>query len=79
MVLARSCARTAVSTFVAEGLRQQDTTGRQRLREWCDEAPATRGRTRQEVHVETCCPPVLGWGRSWWTGMQVALALDATT
>jgi hypothetical protein len=33
MVLARSCALTAVSTFLAEGLRQTDNAVRQRLRE----------------------------------------------
>jgi 3-phenylpropionate/cinnamic acid dioxygenase small subunit len=35
MVLARSCALTAVSACLAEGLRQKDNTVRQRLREWC--------------------------------------------
>lgn len=79
MVLARSCALTAVSAFVAEGLRQKDNTVRQRLREWCYEAPAKRGKKRREVRVETCFSPLLGWVLSWWTGTQVAIALDATT
>ncbi len=34
MVLARSCALTAVSAFLAEGLKQKENTVRQRLREW---------------------------------------------
>jgi hypothetical protein len=79
MVLARSCALTAVSTFLAEGLRQQDNTVRQRLRAWCYESQAKRGKKRQEVHVETCFAPVLAWVLRWWTGTQLALALDATT
>ena len=33
MVLARSCALTAVSAFLAEGLQQKENTVRQRLRE----------------------------------------------
>jgi hypothetical protein len=79
MVLARSCALTAVSAFLAEGLKQKDNTVRQRLREWCYEAPAKRGKKRQEVRVETCFAPLLAWVLSWWTGTQLALALDATT
>ena len=79
MVLARSCALTAVSALLAEGLRQKDNTVRQRLREWCYETQAKRGKKRQEVHVETCFAPVLAWVLSWWTGTQLALALDATT
>ena len=79
MVLARWCALSAVSAFLAEGLRQKDNTVRQRLREWCYEANAKRGAKRQEIHVETCFAPLLGWVLSWWTGTQVAIALDATT
>jgi hypothetical protein len=79
MVLARSCALSAVSAFLAEGLRQKDNTVRQRLREWCYEAAAKRGKNRQAVHVETCFAPLLAWVLSWWQGRQLALALDATT
>ena len=35
MVLARSCALTAVSLFLAKGLARQPNTMRQQLREWC--------------------------------------------
>jgi hypothetical protein len=79
MVLARSCALTAVSTFLAEGLRQKDNTVRQRLREWYYESQAKRGKQRQEVRVETCFAPLLAWVLSGWTGTQLSLALDATT
>jgi hypothetical protein len=60
MVLARSRALTAVSTLLAVGLKQKDNTVRQRLREWCYEAQAKRGKKRQEVCVETCFAPLLG-------------------
>ena len=53
MVLARSCALTAVSTCLAPWLHCKDNTVRQRLREFCYEAPAKRGKARQAVVVET--------------------------
>lgn len=79
MVLARSCALTAVSAFLAEGLRQKENTMRQRLREWGDEAQAKRGKKRQVICVETCLAPLLAWVLSGWMGTHLALALDATT
>ena len=54
MVLARSCALSAVSLFLAQGLERQPNTVRQQLRAWCYEAHAKRGGPRQEVAVETC-------------------------
>jgi hypothetical protein len=79
MVLARSCALTAVSLFVAEGLERKPNTVRQQVREWCYEAQAKRGQPRQELAVESCFAPLLGWVLSWWDGHQLALAIDATT
>src|ERR671929_835174 len=79
MVLARSCALSAVSEFLARGLERQPNTVRQRLREWCYEAKAKRGGPRQEVAVESCFAPLLAWVLSWWEGQQLALAIDATT
>ena len=79
MVLARSCALSAVSLFLAKGLERQPNTVRQQLREWCYEAQAKRGGPRQEVAVETCFAPLLAWVLSWWEGNQLALAVDATT
>ena len=79
MVLARSCALSAVSAFLAEGLKQKDNTVRQRLREGCYEAQAKRGQQRQAVRVETCFAPLRAWVLSGWRGPQLALALDATT
>ena len=79
MVLARSCALTAVSVFWAEGLERKPNTVRQQLREWCYEARAKRGQPRRELVVERCFAPLLGWVLSWWEGHQLALAIDATT
>jgi hypothetical protein len=79
MVLARSCALTAVSSLLAEGMQRSEQTVRQRLREWYYEVPRKRGPKRQALRVETCFAPLLGWVVSWWHGTQLALALDATT
>jgi hypothetical protein len=77
MVLARSCAVSAVSTFVARGLARKAHTVRQQLREFCYEASAKRGPPRPERKVETCFAPLLGWGGSWGEGQQLALAVAA--
>jgi hypothetical protein len=79
MVLARSCALTAVSLCVAQGLERKANTVRQQLREFCYEAKAKRGGPRQEIQVEACFAPFLAWVLSWWDGQQLALAVDATT
>jgi hypothetical protein len=73
------CPQRCERLFLAEGLKQKDNTVRQRLREWCYEAAAKRGKQRQAVHVESCFAPLLAWVLSWWMGTQLALALDATT
>jgi hypothetical protein len=79
MVVARSCALTAVSLFLAEGLERKSNTVRQQLGEFCYEAKAKRGGPRQEVKVESCFAPLLAWVLSWWAGRQLALGMDATT
>ncbi|MGH8650278.1 MAG: transposase, partial [Burkholderiales bacterium] len=79
MVLARSCALTAVSLLLAAGMHRKEQTVRQQLREWYDDIPRKRGTKRQALDVETCFAPLLGWVVSWWQGTQLALALDATT
>lgn len=79
MVLARSCALTAVSLFLAQGLERKPNTVRQQLREFCYEAKAKRGGPRQEVQVESCFAPLLAWVLRWWEGTQLAFAVDATT
>jgi hypothetical protein len=79
MVLARSCALTAVSVWLAALLQRKENTVRQQLREWCYEAEAKRGGQRQALAVEACFVPLLRWILSTWRGTQLALALDATT
>jgi hypothetical protein len=79
MVLARSCALTAVSALLATWLHRKEETVRQQLREFCYEATAKRGTARQALGVETCFVPLLVWVVDQWEGTQLALALDATT
>lgn len=79
MVLARSCALSAVSLVLATTLDRKPNSVRQQLREGCYEAAAKRGHKRQALDVTTCFAPLLAWVLRWWEGKQVALALDATT
>src|SRR5215475_12884321 len=79
MVLARSCALTAVSAFLATWLGRKEPAVYQQLRELCYEATAKRGTAHQELVVETCFGPLLTWVVDQWEGTQMALALDATT
>ena len=78
MVLARSCALTAVSHWLAKGMQRTNQTVRQPRREWYYDTPRKRGPKRQALHVETCLPVWLGWVVSWWQGTPLARALDAT-
>src|SRR5215470_2316282 len=52
MVLARSCALTAVSAFLATWLGRKEPAVRQQLREFRYEATAKRGAARQALVVE---------------------------
>src|SRR3954453_1038906 len=61
MILARSCALTAVSAFLATWLKRKEPTVRQQLRELCYEATAKRGATRCALAVEPCFVPLLAW------------------
>ncbi len=78
LVLAHSCALSAVATLWAVGVERKANPGRQQLRAWCYEAAAKRGEHRRALEVESCFAPLLGWGLSWWEGQQLALAVDAT-
>jgi hypothetical protein len=79
MVLARSCALTAVSAFLATWLGRKEPAVYQQLREFCYEATAKRGTARQELVGASCFGPLLTWVVDQWEGTQMALALDATT
>ena len=48
MVLARSCALTAVSLLLAAGMQCKAQTVRQQLREWYDDVPRKRSAKRCE-------------------------------
>lgn len=79
MVVARSCALTAVTVCLAALLKRQENTVRQQLREWCYEAQAKQGALRQALVVEDCLVPLLRWVLHQGQGTQLAWALDATT
>jgi hypothetical protein len=79
MVLARSCALTAVSAFLATWLGRKEPAVRQQWREFCYEASAKRGTTRCALAVEPCFVPLWAWVVHQWEGTQLALALAATT
>lgn len=79
MVLARSCALTAVSVTLAALLGRAENSVRQQLREGVYEAAAKRGRRRRELAVGPCFVALLRWVLGRWDGTQLALALDATT
>jgi hypothetical protein len=78
MVLARSCALTAVAQLLGTWQERKPNSVRQQLREFCDEAEAKRGAKRQALEIESGFAPLLGWVLSWWEGQQLALAIDAT-
>lgn len=78
MVWARSCSQTAVVTFLSSLLPAKWDTVRQRLREWCYEADAKRGRKRVAIDPCTCFASLLSWVLRWWQSQQMAIALDAT-
>jgi hypothetical protein len=79
IVLARSCALSAVALVLAPWLRRRVNTVRQRLREFYQEAGAKRGLQRQQLDVTTCLAPLLRWVLRGWSGRQLPLALDATS
>src|SRR5262249_44125303 len=77
MVLARSCALTAVSHMLTKGRQRKEQTVRQQLRAWYYDVPRKHGPKRQALQVETCCPVLLAWVVSWWQGTPLGLAIEA--
>lgn len=61
MVLARACALTSVTVFLAGWLQRQAQTGRQQLRECCDAAAAKQGTPRHALPVAPWFVPLLRW------------------
>lgn len=80
MVMMRSSGMRSVAVFLAALLESKENTLRQRLREFCYDAPNKRGRGRQEVEVTACFGWLVKWVLSWWGSEErrLALALDAT-
>jgi Transposase DDE domain len=79
MVVAQSCALTAVSLLLAGWLARPSNTVRQQLREFVYDRDAKRGAKRQQLAVRTCFRPLLAWVLHGYSGTQLAVALDATT
>src|SRR5712691_9675650 len=68
MVLARSCALSAVSSLLAAGMQRKEQTVRQQLREWYYDARRKRAPKRHALRGETCFASRLGWIVSGWQG-----------
>lgn len=77
--LARACALTAVSVFLAAWLSRTEPTVRQPWRACGYAATATRGRTRGALDVAFCLVPWRAWVVTRWQGTPWALARAATT
>lgn len=81
MVMTRRCGMTTVTHFLALLTGKTSGSLRQRLREWCYDAPDKRGAGRQEIDVTASFAPLLRWIVSWWQPgeRQLVLALDASS
>lgn len=84
MVLTNGCGITRVRHWLAKPWGYWAERLRQRLREWCWEASARRGKKRRDVNVEECVEDLLAWIWIWiveqWEGTKaLALAMDART
>ena len=79
MVLAKSCALTAVALFLGKLLKHKLAAVRERLRDLYREAPAKAGHHRRDLDVTTCFGPLLRWVLRDWKGRQLAVAVDAST
>lgn len=78
LVLAHSCALTAVVVHLAPLLGQALNTVRQRLREFYKPAATKAGRGRTELQAASCCAPLVRWITATWSQRRIALALDVT-
>jgi hypothetical protein len=79
MVLARSCALTAVANALSPLIGRCWNTVRERLRDWYKPAARKSGKHRRELDVSACFAPLLAWILEGWPCRRVALALDATS
>ena len=83
MIVAQSCALSAISAQLAILLKIKYCNIRQRIRELCydskDKKGTKKGIKRTQLNVQACFDPLIRWIVSWWQSKQIALALDATT
>jgi len=84
MIVAQSCALSAISAKLAVLLKIKYNNIRQRTRELCYDSKDKKGTMkkgikRTQLNVQTCFDPLIRWIVSWWQSKQIALALDATT
>ena len=81
MTVVGCCGLTTVSAFLAGLLDANESSMRQRLREWYKSKDDKKGNKRQEIEVRTCFAPLLRWIISWWPPdeKRIAIGLDATT
>ena len=76
-ILARSACQNAVIAVLFTVGRWQSL--RQYLREWLYNGEDKAAPCRTQVELKLCFGPLLRWLLTWWTGDQLALAIDATT
>ena len=74
MIVARSCALTAVASALGPLLTLKFDTVRERLRDPYREATAKAGRRRCELDLSICWDPWLAWVLEGWQSRQLALA-----
>jgi len=79
MIVAQSCALTAISIMLASFLKIKYYTVYQRIREFCYDAEDKKGLNRTQVDVPKCFDYLIKWIISLWQSDQLAIALDATT
>jgi hypothetical protein len=79
IVLAGSCALTAVLAALVVATRTRWDSLRSRLKEWYLPAGAKKGARRRDWDVTACFPGLLRWVLAAWPAPQLALALDATS
>src|SRR5947209_7515919 len=61
MVMTQHSGISRIANYLGQLKHEQMNTVRQRLREWCYEAPDKRGTGRQEVEVTACFEGLLRW------------------
>lgn len=80
LVMLKSVGMTQVSVWLALLLGGKGEAWRQKLREWCYDAPDKKGEKRAELDVSLCFASLLSWIVSWWPAQehQLVLVVDAS-